>query len=108
MKVSHQRCTYLRLVHVLGTQKTLLLTTYFSYDMFNFVFQNVKMFGLVYIVLAVAQLQVSYAACDTDYANSTPVELFQTYLRINTTTHNNLSKNCFVYFLVREDKYLLF
>ncbi|KAJ8730727.1 hypothetical protein PYW08_002140 [Mythimna loreyi] len=49
------------------------------------------MFGLVSIVLAVIQLQVSFAAGDTDYANKTPVELFQEYIRINTTTHNDLT-----------------
>lgn len=55
-------------------------------------FNNAIMFGIVSIVLAVLQLQVSFAAGDTtDYANSTPVELFQAYLRINTTTHNDLT-----------------
>lgn len=53
------------------------------------------MLGIVSIVLAVLHLQVSFAAGDTtDYANSTPVELFQAYVRINTTTYNDLSKNC--------------
>ncbi|KAJ8721437.1 hypothetical protein PYW07_002212 [Mythimna separata] len=52
---------------------------------------NAIMFGIVSIVLAVLQLQVSLAAGDTDYASKTPVELFQEYLRINTTTHNDLT-----------------
>lgn len=58
------------------------------------------MFGIFAIVLAALQLQVSVAASDVDYANSTPVELLQAYVKIDTTTHKNLSKNGFSYVLL--------
>ncbi|CAH0702370.1 unnamed protein product [Spodoptera exigua] len=50
---------------------------------------------LVFIVVALLQLQVSLAACKkagtADYSNSSPVELLQAYIQINTTTYNDLS-----------------
>ncbi|XP_047019760.1 aminoacylase-1-like isoform X2 [Helicoverpa zea] len=52
--------------------------------------KDATMIGIVSIVLAV--LQVSSAACDANsYANSTPIELLQAYIQINTTTYNDLT-----------------
>uniref|UniRef100_A0A2H1WX37 SFRICE_036886 n=1 Tax=Spodoptera frugiperda TaxID=7108 RepID=A0A2H1WX37_SPOFR len=46
---------------------------------------------IAFIILAVLQLQASWAAC-ADYSNSSPVELLQAYVQINTTTYHDLSE----------------